>query len=193
MPSAPIATARIDAIDRVVEQLQAHLEDEVDAISQPNLPVPVPADDEYFFVGQDIDQVIHNHDVAVFVYPTGGRRTDEEGSGGAETGAQKKKMLQLEVTLVARRGMVQGDVQGPGKVLSGDGVLRRRMERYLGAIINVVWIYCQGGEAGLIDVDLVNDVPQLFWGSESSKPLWGTATATFDFKQKVKFPLSQHA
>lgn len=193
MPSVPIETSRQAAIDRVIEVMQAHYQDQLDDVADANLQLQAPEPEHYYYVPQDPDEIIHATDVACFLSPAGPRTEVQNSAGGTSTGELQRREFPLDVYVVCRRQLGGGDVQGQGKVLSADGVLQRRTERYTGALISTVLTYCQCGTAGLIEAELVDDMPGLFYDQESQKPLYGIATVQFRFTQKVKIPLSKHS
>lgn len=194
MPSVPISTSRQLALDRVGEVLLAQYATELAAVQDANLYLPAPDASGYFQVPMDPDEVIHAHNVAVFIYPAGPRTHDpsQDGSGGRGVGEMQKRRFPVDVTVLCRRGLYDksNPVKRNGKALTSDEVLRLRAERYTGAMIECVLKYvCK--EAGIVDVDLEDDMPDILFDEQAEKPMWGIATANFTLTQKVRVPLSR--
>lgn len=179
-------------MDRVLHVLMGLLPGNLAELADTNLYLPAPEAKDYYSIPQDPDQVIQNHNVAVFIYPAGPRTEVATGSGGGGVGQMEFREFPLDVTLVCRRAMydpVNKPVLGAnGKHLIHDEVLRRRAERYTGAIIKSVLEGACCGESGIIHVSLADDMADIFFDEKSEKPLWGIASAQFILQQKVSLP-----
>jgi|SRR5690554_3905893 len=190
MASVPISTSRQTVIDRIAEVMQAQYAAELSAIQDIGLYLPAPEAKDYYSVPQNPDQVIANHNVAVFIYPSGPRTVQSRASGGMGVGEMQRRTVPIDVSVICRRGMHDPNkpIMWHGKALGSDEILRRRAERYTGALINTILKYSACGNAGIVKVDLIDDMPEIFFDEESDKPMWGIGSAQFEFTQKVSVP-----
>lgn len=185
--SVDIGLSRQLAIDHLTTQMQAHMSTELAAVQDDGLYLPAPSDDEYYTIIQNPDEMPSNHNLGVFFYPAGPRTTEARGSAGVGVGEFQKRLTPLRITLICRRQIAQDPLDRNGKELNGDEVLYLRAERYTAAMIKTILKhgYC---DAGIIQIDLIEDSADVFFDPGEDRPQFGIATIQIDVRQKVRVP-----
>lgn len=185
--SVDIGKSRQLAIDHLMTQLQVNLGTEIEAVKDDGLYLPTPDTGSYFNIVQDPDEMVANHNLAVFFYAAGPRTLESRGSGGVGVGEFQKRTTPLRITLIARRQMGQAPIERNGKNLNGDEILYLRAERYTAALINAVLKhgYC---DAGIEQIDLIEDNADVFFVPAEGRYLFAVATIQIDVRQQVRVP-----
>jgi hypothetical protein len=102
-------------------------------------------------------------------------------------GEFQKRTTPLRITLVCRRQLGQSDLTRNGKTLNADEILYLRAERYTAAMINTILKhgYC---DAGIEQIDLIEDNADVFFLPGEGRPQFGVATIQIDVRQQVRVP-----
>jgi hypothetical protein len=133
---------------------------ELDGIAEDGLFLPAPDDDAYHLVGREVEILTRrtNHDVAVFFWAVGPRvvtRTYTEGPLVHRALAVTPFAMEVHSRLAPQKNF-----EAMGKVLEPDTVELWRAERYVGAMLEVMFKNL-GDDTASLFVNIVRDEARL--------------------------------
>lgn len=160
MSPTPLRLARTALWERLQVVTASQLAIELAAIADEGLFLPPPADDAFHLVGREVEILTRrvNHDVAIFVWAVGPRvvtRTYTEGPLVHRALAVTPFAMEIH-----SRGAPQKNFEKLGKVLGPDEVELWRAERYVGAMVEMMFKNL-GDDTASLFVDIVRDEARL--------------------------------
>lgn len=193
MSQTDTATARREAIERIIEVLQQEYSTELGNIQDTNLPLPSPSDSDYyaFYWQRGRQEQLENSEVACYVAPNGPRQLVTQGARqqAPNSGTYEQRELPVLVAVMFIHAFHE-PVSINGRSLTTFEVADLRAERYAGALDETIRKYAWNGDAGILSVEMSDDDAIIF-DSETDDPLIGVAMTEFELTLYSEAPVPQ--
>jgi len=187
------ALAVFEALEQVTAALQANLETWIDtrAAEVTGLPMPAPGASDYYLAMSraDVDRIMQNSSVAVFISqakPSAMGSETTKGISPTEFGGVQ--ITYFEVSIVYRLQQTE-PIVAFGKTLTTHDVMALRGLLYAGAQMDVVRRFAPNGGSVITSVESKDsDFAGAVRFDPNGEPIIGVSTIVWGFRQDITIP-----